>query len=95
IGDTVTIGTYSGTVSKIRIRATTITDFDRKEVIIPNKAFVTERLINWSLSDTTTRLVIRLGVAYGSDLEKVKRVLLQAAMEHPKVMHDPEPAVFF
>lgn len=48
IGDTVTIGTYSGTVSKIRIRATTITDFDRKEVIIPNKAFVTERLINWS-----------------------------------------------
>ena len=95
IGDTVTIGTYSGTVSKIRIRATTITDFDRKEVIIPNKAFVTERLINWSLSDTTTRLVIRIGVAYGSDLDKVKKVLLQAAMEHPKVMHDPEPAVFF
>ncbi|VFS94143.1 Potassium efflux system KefA precursor [Raoultella planticola] len=54
IGDTVTIGTFSGTVSKIRIRATTITDFDRKEVIIPNKAFVTERLINWSLSDTVT-----------------------------------------
>ncbi|MBS6490286.1 MAG: miniconductance mechanosensitive channel MscM, partial [Citrobacter freundii] len=95
IGDTVTIGTFSGTVSKIRIRATTITDFDRKEVIIPNKAFVTERLINWSLSDTTTRLVIRIGVAYGSDLDKVKKVLLQAAMEHPKVMHDPEPAVFF
>ncbi len=64
IGDTVTIGTFSGTVSKIRIRATTITDFDRKEVIIPNKAFVTERLINWSLSDTVTRVVIRLGVAY-------------------------------
>ncbi|MTH44758.1 mechanosensitive channel MscK [Escherichia alba] len=95
IGDTVTIGAFSGTVSKIRIRATTITDFDRKEVIIPNKAFVTERLINWSLSDTTTRLVIRLGVAYGSDLDKVKQVLLQAAMTHPKVMHDPQPAVFF
>ncbi|HFZ8993862.1 TPA: mechanosensitive channel MscK [Citrobacter freundii] len=95
IGDTVTIGTFSGSVSKIRIRATTITDFDRKEVIIPNKAFVTERLINWSLSDTTTRLVIRLGVAYGSDLEKVRKVLLQAAMEHPKVMHDPHPEVFF
>ncbi|MEJ8324479.1 mechanosensitive channel MscK [Kosakonia sacchari] len=95
IGDTVTIGTFSGTVSKIRIRATTITDFDRKEVIIPNKAFVTERLINWSLSDTITRVVIRIGVAYGSDLDKVKKVLLKAAMEHPKVMHDPEPAVFF
>ena len=95
IGDTVTIGTFSGSVSKIRIRATTITDFDRKEVIIPNKAFVTERLINWSLSDTITRVVVRLGVAYGSDLDKVKEVLLQAAMEHPKVMHDPEPSVFF
>lgn len=95
IGDTVTIGTFSGTVSKIRIRATTITDFDRKEVIIPNKAFVTERLINWSLSDTITRVVVRIGVAYGSDLDKVKEVLLKAAMEHPKVMHDPEPLVFF
>jgi len=95
IGDTVTIGTFSGTVSKIRIRATTITDFDRKEVIIPNKAFVTERLINWSLSDTITRVVIRIGVAYGSDLDKVKAILLKAAMDHPKVMHDPEPSVFF
>ena len=92
IGDTVTIGTFSGTVSKIRIRATTITDFDRKEVIIPNKAFVTERLINWSLSDTVTRVVIRIGVAYGSDLDKV---LLQAAHEHPKVMQEPAPSVFF
>ncbi|HBC7879648.1 TPA: mechanosensitive channel MscK [Klebsiella oxytoca] len=95
IGDTVTIGTFSGTVSKIRIRATTITDFDRKEVIIPNKAFVTERLINWSLSDTVTRVVIRLGVAYGSDLDKVKEVLLKAAHEHPKVMQEPAPSVFF
>ncbi len=95
IGDTVTIGTFSGTVSRIRIRATTITDFDRKEVIIPNKAFVTERLINWSLSDTITRVVISLGVAYGSDLDKVKEILLKAAMEHPKVMHDPEPIVLF
>jgi len=64
-------------------------------VIIPNKAFVTERLINRALSDTITRVVISLGVAYGSDLDTVKKVLLKAAMDHPKVMHDPEPAVFF
>nr|WP_037383682.1 mechanosensitive channel MscK [Serratia sp. DD3] len=95
IGDTITIGTFSGSVSKIRIRATTIVDFDRKEVIIPNKAFVTERLINWSLSDTITRVLIKVGVAYGSDLDKVKAVLLQAAQENPLVMTDPEPAVFF
>jgi potassium efflux system protein len=95
IGDTITIGTFSGSVSKIRIRATTITDFDRKEVIIPNKAFVTERLINWSLSDTITRVLIKVGVAYGSDLDKVKKVLLQAAHDNPRVMTDPEPQVFF
>lgn len=95
IGDTITIGTFSGSVSKIRIRATTITDFDRKEVIIPNKAFVTERLINWSLSDTITRVLIKIGVAYGSDLDKVKSVLLQAAHENSRVMTDPEPQVFF
>lgn len=95
IGDTITIGSFSGTVSKIRIRATTITDFDRKEVIIPNKAFVTERLINWSLSDTITRVIISIGVAYGSDLEQVKSILLQAARENARVMTDPEPQVFF
>ncbi|HGN1707030.1 TPA: mechanosensitive channel MscK [Providencia rettgeri] len=95
IGDTVTIGTYSGTVSKIRIRATTIVDFDRKEVIIPNKAFVTERLINWSLSDTVTRVTIAIGVAYGSDLDKVKRVLLSAATNNSKVMTEPAPNVYF
>lgn len=95
IGDTVTIGTYSGTVSKIRIRATTIIDFDRKEVIIPNRAFVTERLINWSLSDTVTRVTVALGVAYGSDLDKVKRVLLSAATSNPKVMAEPAPSVYF
>ncbi len=95
IGDTVTIGEYSGTVSKIRIRATTIVDFDRKEVIIPNKAFVTERLINWSLSDTVTRVTIAIGVAYGSDLDKVKQVLLSAATSNSKVMTEPAPNVYF
>ncbi|MDX7991184.1 mechanosensitive channel MscK [Xenorhabdus littoralis] len=95
IGDTVTIGTYSGSVSKIRIRATTITDFDRKEVIIPNRAFVTERLINWTLSDTVTRIIIKVGVAYGSDLDKVKEVLLKAANDNARVMNEPGPQVYF
>lgn len=95
IGDTVTIGTYSGTVSRIRIRATTVTDFDRKEVIIPNKAFVTERLINWTLSDTVTRIIIQVGVAYGSDLDKVKAILMKAAKDNVRVMTEPEPVVLF
>lgn len=95
IGDTITIGAYSGTVSKIRIRATTLVDFDGKEVIVPNKAFVTERLVNWALSSTATRIIVQVGVAYGSDVELVKRLLLQVAEENPKVLKDPQPRAYF
>lgn len=95
IGDTITIGTFNGKVSKIRIRATTLVDFDGKEVIVPNKAFVTERLVNWALSSTATRIIVKVGVAYGSDLELVKRLLLQIAEENVKVLKDPSPKVYF
>ncbi len=95
IGDVITIGEFSGTVSKIRIRATTLVDFDGKEVIVPNKAFVTERLVNWALSNSMTRVVISVGVAYGSDLDLVKKLLLRAAAECEKVLKDPAPRAFF
>jgi potassium efflux system protein len=95
IGDTITLGALTGTVSKIRIRATTVTDFDRKEIIIPNQTFITDQLINWSLSDTVTRVVLTYGVAYGSDHRLVHRLLRQAAEENPRVLADPEPQVFF
>ena len=95
IGDVVTIGNLSGTVSRIRIRATTITDFDRKEIIVPNKVFVTDQLINWSLSDTVTRVTVKIGVAYGSDLATTRQLLYRVAKENPRVLSDPEPMVFF
>ena len=95
IGDTITIGNLSGTVSKIRIRATTITDFDRKDIIVPNKTFITGQLINWSLTDTVTRVTLKLGVDYGSDLDLVRDLLLKAARENPRVLKDPEPLVYF
>ncbi len=95
IGDVVTIGNLSGTVSRIRIRATTITDFDNKEIIVPNKTFVTDQLVNWSLNDTITRVTIRIGVQFGSDLEEVRSLLFQAARENPRVLKEPEPQVFF
>jgi potassium efflux system protein len=95
IGDVVTIGDLSGTVNRIRIRATTITDFDRKEIIVPNKTFVTEQLINWSLNDTVTRIIIRVGVAYGSDLAKVRELLLDIATNNSRVLKEPEPMVLF
>ena len=95
IGDTITIGNLSGTVSKIRIRATTITDFDRKDIIVPNKTFITGQLINWSLTDTVTRVTLKLGIDYGSDLDLVRELLLKAAHENPRVLKDPEPLVYF
>ncbi|MCW8155381.1 mechanosensitive channel MscK [Stutzerimonas stutzeri] len=95
IGDVVTIGNLSGTVSRIRIRATTITDFDRKDIIVPNKTFITGQLINWSLSDTVTRVTVKVGVAYGSDLDQVKALLYKAAQDNPRVLKEPEPQVFF
>lgn len=94
IGDTITLGNLHGTVSRIRIRATTVTDFDRKEIIIPNKTFVTDQLINWSLSDNITRVVLNYGVAHGSNLDTVHRLLFEAATANPRVLKDPEPQVF-
>jgi potassium-dependent mechanosensitive channel len=95
IGDVVTIGELSGTVNRIHIRATTIVDFDRKEIIVPNKAFVTDQLINWSLSDAITRVVIKVGVSYGSELAKAKELMLQIARNNPRVLKEPEPMVLF
>lgn len=95
IGDTVTIGNVSGTVTRIQIRATTITDFDRKEMIVPNKAFITGQLTNWSLTDTVTRITVKVGVAYGSDLELTRKLLLRIAEDNTRVLKDPKPLVFF
>ncbi len=95
IGDVVTIGNLSGTVSRIRIRATTITDFDHKEIIVPNKTFVTDQLINWSLTDTVTRVIIKIGVAYETDLALARKLMMQATMENSRVLRDPEPLLYF
>lgn len=95
IGDLVTIGDMSGTVSRIRIRATTITEFDRKESIIPNKVFVTERLLNWSLSDSVTRITLHIRLAYDTDLELARKLMLETMQENSRVIEDPEPVVLF
>ena len=95
VGDTVSVGEVNGTVSRIRIRATWITAFDRKELIVPNKEFVTGRLINWTLSDAILRVSIPVGVAYGSDTDRVIEVLNQVARESRRVLRDPRPQVLF
>jgi len=95
VGDAVTVGDVSGIVSKIRIRATSITSWDRKELIVPNKEFVTGRLVNWTLSDPILRVEIPVGIAYGSDTEKAKRRLIKVAEENEKVLRDPPPSALF
>ncbi|MGH8597753.1 MAG: mechanosensitive ion channel domain-containing protein [Gammaproteobacteria bacterium] len=91
VGDVVTIGDLTGKVSRIQIRATTITDADNKEIIVPNKTFITERFLNWTLSDQISRVVISVGIAYGADTKQAMRLLLDAAYAHPKVMREPPP----
>ncbi len=95
VGDLVTIQGTSGVVSKIRMRATTITDFDRKELIVPNKQFVTGNVLNWALSDEIIRVVIPVSVAYGGDVERVRELLLKVAREHALVIAEPAPSCFF
>lgn len=95
VGDTVTVGDVSGQVTHIQMRATTIIDWDQKELIVPNKTFITERLINWSLSDTVTRVVIPVGVSYDSDDELVQKILEQVVAEAPLVLNEPAPSVYF
>jgi potassium-dependent mechanosensitive channel len=93
VGDVITIEGVTGVVSKIRIRATTITDGDRKELIIPNKEFITGRVLNWTLSDQVNRVTINVDVAYGSDTKQVEQILLGVAKSHPLVLDDPAPGV--
>jgi potassium efflux system protein len=84
----------SGTVVRIRARATAVIDFDNKEILIPNKAFITDRVVNWTLSSRVTRLLLTFGVAYGSDIALVQRVVLGAMRAIPDVLEEPAPSVF-
>ncbi|MFZ2169368.1 MAG: mechanosensitive ion channel domain-containing protein [Methylococcaceae bacterium] len=93
VGDVITIGDFSGKVSRIQIRATTLIDWDRKDVVIPNKTFITSQLINWTLSDTITRVVIPVSIAYGSDIELALKVMNDTVRSSPLVLTEPEPSV--
>jgi len=87
------VGDVGGWVTKISIRATTITKWDRSELIVPNRDFITQQLTNWTLSNALTRVELKVGVEYGSDVEKVRQVLLDIGRNHPAVLKDPAPYV--
>ncbi len=94
IGDTVTIRDLTGSITRINTRATTITDWDRKEIIVPNKAFITEQFINWSLTDPVTRVVLTIPAAAEANSEEVTNVLLTAAQRCSYVLDTPQPEAF-
>jgi small-conductance mechanosensitive channel/uncharacterized protein YndB with AHSA1/START domain len=97
-GDFVTVGDVEGFVRSIRIRATEIETMDNQNVLVPNSELISGRVTNWVLRDTFGRLQVRVGVAYGSDVEKVREILEAVAHDHPEVITDgraPAPRALF
>ncbi len=95
VDDIVTVGEVSGKVMRIRVLATTVRDWDRKEFVVPNKELITGKLLNWTLSDQLNRIVIKIGVAYGSDTIRARDLLLRVARAHPLILDEPEPVATF
>jgi len=97
-GDFVLVGQDSGirgTVQDIRARATVVTTLDNVDILVPNSQFINEQVVNQTYGDRRLRGQVRVGVAYGSDTEKVRDILLRIASEHPEVHEDPPPTVRF
>jgi len=95
LGDIVTVGDVTGKVTRFQMRATTITDWDMRELVVPNKEFITSRVMNWTLSSTISRMSIVVEVAYGTDPDLVRNLLLQIATRNPLVLEEPEPHALF
>jgi potassium efflux system protein len=93
VGDAVSLGEFSGRVSRIQMRATTVTLWNRSEMIVPNKEFMSSKLVNWTSSLPETRVDVKVGVAYGSDLDLVRKVLYRIAASNPNVLKTPDPQV--
>lgn len=92
IGDEIQVGTLSGTVKEVGIRASKIQAYDGSEIILPNGDLLSQSLINWTLSDKKRRVELFIGVAYDSDIEKVK-VLIEKELENKRIMKVPAPKV--
>jgi potassium efflux system protein len=95
VGDVVTVNNTTGVVSRIRIRATTITKYDKQELLIPNKQFITAEVTNWTLSNKMNRILITVGVGYEADVDRAMALMIEAAEEHPEILDDPIPVASF
>jgi potassium-dependent mechanosensitive channel len=95
VGDWVKVGDNEGTVRRITVRSTELMTFQRASVIIPNSDFISTPVVNWTHKDHFGRIEVAVGVAYGSDVEKVRHVLLDCAQRHERVLTSPAPQVLF
>ena len=95
VGDTVNVAGQEGVVRRINIRATTIRTNDNIFILVPNREFITQNVVNYTHRDPVFRLSLPVGVAYGSDREKVVEALLEAAGEDPRVLSYPAPETMF
>ena len=95
VGDTVDIGGLVGTVRRIGARSSTVQTFQEAEVIVPNSNLISNQVINWTLSSSWRRVEVPVGVAYGTDPERVLKLLVEVAKSNPGVMINPEPVAFF
>jgi small-conductance mechanosensitive channel len=95
VGDILEVGTLSGEIRRIGIRASTMRTAQGSEVIIPNSTFVSGQVVNWTLSEPVRRVDVPVKVAYGTDPERVIKMLLEIAASHSEVLRRPEPFAVF
>jgi small-conductance mechanosensitive channel len=95
VGDMVQVGDDFGTVNRINIRTTVVQTFDNASLIIPNSDMLSNKVTNWSFGDPKIRRHVDVGVAYGSDVKLVRKILLQIVADMPDIMDDPAPRVDF
>ncbi|MBT8269176.1 MAG: mechanosensitive ion channel [Bacteroidia bacterium] len=95
VGDIIELEGKVGRVEEIKLRTTRAVTSNNKVLIIPNHLYLTNSLYNWTQNGTITRESISVGVAYGSDVQLVKKILMQVANEHPSVLQDPPPLILF
>ena len=95
LGDIIELEDLKGNVKRIGIRSSTIRTFEGAEVIVPNSQLISNKLVNWTLSDRMRRVSVPVGVAYGTDPKKVIKLLENIAVKHPEVREKPEPMAIF